>query len=145
MDFSINQFHALPVISSLSSTLHFYRYDNTWYITSDGALENFYSMDILFLAVQSAQAKPANTNMISLLGKGPLPISQVSYSSFKDAHKTPFKHFPTDTPGQSSQNILAKNVINWFWNTTDTTVSIPFSTMFDETLANLQFIIESLP
>jgi hypothetical protein len=38
----------------------------------------------LFLVVQIAQAKPANINMINLMGKGPLPCSQVSEKCFND-------------------------------------------------------------
>ena len=69
--------------ASFNRMLHFCRYDNARYTTSVGALGNFCSIDILFLVVQSAQANPAKTNIINFFGKGPLPMSHTSESSFR--------------------------------------------------------------
>jgi hypothetical protein len=45
-------------------------------MTSVGAFGVFFSVAILFLEVQSAQAKPEKMKMINLIGKGPLPLNQ---------------------------------------------------------------------
>jgi hypothetical protein len=54
------------------------------YTISEGDLGNSWRMDILFLLFQMAQAKPANTKRVNLIGRGPLPNSQVSDSSLTE-------------------------------------------------------------
>jgi hypothetical protein len=49
-----------------------------------GVLGNFLVIAILFLEVHKAQVKPANRNMINLVGKGTMPNSQVLVKSLKE-------------------------------------------------------------
>jgi hypothetical protein len=51
------------------------------YRTLVGVFGIIFSIAILFLVIQRAQAKPENKKMINLIRKGPLPLSQVPQKS----------------------------------------------------------------
>jgi hypothetical protein len=74
--------------SSLRFTLYFCISESARYRTPVGAFGIIFSIAIVFLIVQRAQAKPDNIKMINLIRKGPLPLRQVPQNSSQEVYKT---------------------------------------------------------
>lgn len=72
------------VSSSFNKMLHFCMNDSARQMASVGGLGKNFSIAILFLVVQTAQANPAKTHSVKRLGKGPLPSSHVLVNSIID-------------------------------------------------------------
>jgi len=87
--------------------------DSAIYMMSEGLFGNLCSMDILFLLFHRAQAKPANTNSINLIGRGPLPSSQVSERSFTECGWV----FQQKISFMKPHTILAKQHPKKMWST----------------------------